>query len=445
MATSSGGPSTALGGGPSGPTPRGQRSSERTLEEWLFQEGYVFDFFQAVRLLEQLETIPAGDRSLKAAGTGIPDPVAAGFSQRSPVGRASAPDAEAVRFHARLALDFPPSAIHEIKRQSPDLSVPAMTVSFMGLTGPSGVLPRHYTELMMRMEREAKGREKRALRAWFDVFNHRFISLFYRSWDKYRFFLAFERGEYSRREPDTFTQGLLSLAGLGMHALRHRLHISARGTKGEGRGATDVGPGTPLAPHPSSPTPLPSLLGRIQDLSLLRYSGFFAHRPRNAVSLEAMLRAFLKLPVEVIQFQGQWLRLEATNCTSLGGRQVNNAMGINVIVGDRVWDVQSKIRIRLGPLTYPQFQSFLPDRSPTPRRKALFLLSQLVRLYVGPEIDVEFQLVLSKDEVPACALGAKDAALGSRLGWNTWSRKKPKDRDAQEAVFQADELVWTDS
>jgi type VI secretion system protein ImpH len=273
------------------------------------------------------------------------------------------------------------------------------------------------------------------------LFNHRFISLFYRSWDKYRFFLAFERGENARREPDTFTHGLLSLLGLGMPPLRNRLHISTRGPRDKGRGASVADSG---ATRPTPHAARPALLGRIEDLSLLRYSGFFAHRPRNAVSLEAMLRAFLKLPVQVIQFQGQWLRLEASNCTALGGRPVNNAMGINVIVGDRVWDVQSKIRIRLGPLTYPQFQSFLPDRSPTPRRKALFLLSQLVRLYVGPELDVEFQLVLSKDEVPSCTLGAKDSAMGSRLGWNTWSRKKPKELDAEEAVFQADELVWTE-
>ncbi|MCI0640823.1 MAG: type VI secretion system baseplate subunit TssG [Gemmataceae bacterium] len=435
MATSSGGPPIALSGGASSPAPRGQRASERTLEEWLFQEGYVFDFFQAVRLLEQLDSGPHAPRGDGVLPEQHNSPTRS-VGTTMPVGRSSAPDAEAVRFHARLALDFPPSAIHEIKRASPDLSIPAMTVSFLGLTGPSGVLPRHYTELMMQLERESRGREKLALRAWFDLFNHRFISLFYRSWDKYRFFLAFERGEYSRREPDTFTLGLLSLAGLGMPALRNRLHISARALSREGREASVTAQSAPF-------TSRPSLLGRIEDLSLLRYSGFFAHRPRNAVSLEAMLRAFLKLPVEVIQFQGQWLRLEATNCTALGGRQVNNAMGVNVIVGDRVWDVQSKVRIRLGPLTYAQFQAFLPDRSPTPRRKALFLLSQLVRLYVGPEMDVEFQLVLSKDEVPACALGARDSALGSRLGWNTWSRKKPKESDAQEAVFQADELVWT--
>ena len=189
---------------------------------------------------------------------------------------------------------------------------------------------------------------------------------------------------------------------------------------------------TPLGPAQA--------LGRINDLALLRYSGFFAQRPRNAASLGAMLGAYLQLPVKVLQFQGQWLRLEPTNCTSLGGRPHNNAMGINVIIGDRVWDVQSKIRVRLGPLTYEQFEAFLPDRAAIPQRKALFLLAQLVRLYVGPELDVEFQLVLRKADVPSSRFGPAQG-IGSRLGWNTWCRRKPKSLDAEEAVFQAQELV----
>lgn len=395
MATSGGKPTAPVTSvGPSGTKTRTPR--ERTLEDWLFEEGYVFDFFQAVRVMERL------------------DP------ERSPVGLANPPASETVRFLGRLSLDFPPSTIYEIKRPTPDIRLPAMTVSFMGLTGPSGVLPRHYTELLLRLDREAKGREKHALREWFDLFNHRFISLFYRAWEKYRFFLPFERGEFAKRDPDPFTLGLLSLIGLGTESLRNRLRITTVEIR-ENR-------------------PQERELGRINDLALLRYSGFFAHRPRNAVNLQALLCAYLRLPVEVIQFHGQWLRLEPDNCTALGGP---NQMGLNVIVGDRVWDVQSKIRIRLGPLSYEQFQAFLPDRSPVPERKALFLLTKLVRLYVGPELDMEFQLVLRKDEVPGCNLGPSTGAIGSRLGWNTWSRRKPKAQDAEEAVFKAEDLALT--
>ena len=88
------------------------------LEEHLYEEGYAFDFFQAVRLLERLETA------------------------RRPVGHAGPPSAEVARFRAYMSLSFPPSAVHEVSRPTSELPLPAVTVTFLGLTGPSGVLPR---------------------------------------------------------------------------------------------------------------------------------------------------------------------------------------------------------------------------------------------------------------------------------------------------------------
>jgi Type VI secretion, TssG/Histidine kinase-, DNA gyrase B-, and HSP90-like ATPase len=169
-------------------------------------------------------------------------------------------------------------------------------------------------------------------------------------------------------------------------------------------------------------------LTRLDDLALLRFSGLFAHRPRCAVSLEAFLQVYLKLPVKVLQFQGQWLHLNTDSQTSTGVS--NNRLGQDTLVGDRVWDVQSKVRIRLGPLTYAEFQELLPDRTNQPSRKRIFLLAQLVQYYLGAEFDVEFQLVLTKDEVPAARTGPQ-----SRLGWNTWARTQPYPRAADDTVF----------
>ena len=134
-----------------------------SLEERLYEEGFAFDFFQAVRVLERLET------------------------KRRPIGYAGPPSAEGCALRALLSLSFPPSAVYEVERPTAALPLPAMTVTFLGLTGPSGVLPRHYTELLLRLDREAKGPEKHALRRWLDLFNHRLLSLFYRAWEKYRF------------------------------------------------------------------------------------------------------------------------------------------------------------------------------------------------------------------------------------------------------------------
>jgi len=85
------------------------------------------------------------------------------------------------------------------------------------------------------------------------------------------------------------------------------------------------------------------------------------------------------------------------------------------VVGDAIWDQQSRIRLRLGPLTQEQYLNFLPSGN------ALKPLRELTRFFCGPELEVETQLILKQKEVPRCDLG-KDDLAGPRLGWFTWMR-----------------------
>ena len=366
-----------------------------SLIERLFAEGFAFDFFQAVRLLEKVGP------------------------ERGPVGHDSPPSEEVARFRAHLALSFPASAIYQIEAPNGP-AAPTMTVTFMGLTGPSGVLPRHYTEMLMRA-REVKGPERFVARDWFDLFNHRFISLFYRTWTKYRFWLTYERGEFAKLDPDLFTESLFSLIGMGTKSLRNRLRVAVR----------------PAADGAQRER----ILARVEDLSLIYYAGLFAHRPRCAISLERLLTDYFGVPARVVQFQGQWLRLDPENQSQLLGQEEKSAMGMNAIVGDRVWNIRSKIRICLGPLNYERFASFLPDQSTAPERKDFFRLMHLVRLYVGPELKVDIQLILKASEIPRCKM-LHEGGKGPRLGWNTWMTSRPMLHDSHDAVFDGFELSW---
>ena len=111
---------------------------------------------------------------------------------------------------------FPPA---RSRRWSAAVDGPgAMRVNFMGLTGPSGVLPLVYSELVIDRLRE----RDRTLRDFLDIFNHRMISLFYQAWEKYRFFVPYERGERDR-----FSHHVLALLGLG--------HARAAGPAGRSR------------------------------------------------------------------------------------------------------------------------------------------------------------------------------------------------------------------
>jgi type VI secretion system protein ImpH len=297
-----------------------------------------------------------------------------------------------------------------------------MVQAFMGLTGPSGVLPRHYTELIYKIERDIRTPEKHALRDWFDLFNHRLVSLFYLAWEKYRFYVPFERGEYDGPEPDPFTNSLYSLIGLGSRPLRGRLSVIARDGVDEYGDRQD------------------RVLARIEDLVLLHFSGTLGHRPRCAAALEAMLQDYFQVPTRIDQFQGQWLQLEPPSRTSLDGDRGNNQLGVTAVAGDRVWDRQSKFRVRLGSMSYAQFTDFLPDRDPVRERKTFFLLVHLVRLYAEPTLDFDVQLVLKAEEVPECQLTG-DGSLGARLGWNTWLLTRPATADAEDVILEGDEVL----
>ena len=121
----------------------------------LHDDGFSFEFFQAVSLLQRL------------------------MSDRRPVGHFSSPDDEAVRFRVNPRLASRPAR----SSNSNCPKAPAeMMVNFMGLTGPQGVLPHSYSELILERLRA----KDRSLAAFFDIFNHRAISLFYRAWQRTR-------------------------------------------------------------------------------------------------------------------------------------------------------------------------------------------------------------------------------------------------------------------
>ncbi|MFL5342351.1 MAG: type VI secretion system baseplate subunit TssG [Gemmataceae bacterium] len=338
------------------------------LIEQLFHEPHRFDFFQAVRLLERA-----------SAG-------------REPVGGDAHPEREAVRFRAWPSLTFPTAAVAGLERGEPA----ELTVGFLGLTGSAGVLPHHYTALLLTRLRARDF----SLRDFLDLFNNRLAALYYRAWEKYRLPAVFER---SRRrtlaEPDPVTKSLFCVTGLGTEGLRSRLEVD--------------------------------------PAAVLYYGGLFARGPRPAVSLECMLEDYFGVPVRVLQLQGQWLNLEEADRGRLppAGRAKGetNVLGRSLVVGRRVWDVQSKFRVRVGPLSYAQFRRLMPDGD------ALRPLARLTKLYAGSDLDFDVQPLLHGEEVPPLRLSAA-AAEKPRLGWNTWLRQRPFVRPAGDAVFRPAEI-----
>ena len=360
---------------------KGRRSAHNLIEA-LGKEPQRFEFFQAVRVLEQ-----QGRRQGR-------DPR---FETLRAVGEDSDPRREAVRFTATQSLAFPTSEVNAFResRAEPEAKrppgPPRMSVGFLGLTGPSGVLPQQFSELLIRSVRS----KSLSLRDFLDLFNHRTISLFVRAWEKYRLPPSYERGGAGGR--DAISGALYDLIGLGSGHLRERLEVN--------------------------------------DEAFVHYSGYLSHGPKSAAGLESMLSDYFERRVEIEQFKGRWMNLAPDELTAMPGPHDAEScfcqLGVNAVVGDRVWDVQGSFRIRIGPLTYAQFARFMPSG------EDLKKLAELTRLYVGPGLSVDVQLTLAKDEVPECQL-LSEGDSAPRLGWNTWIKHRPYREDVDDAVYLLD-------
>lgn len=327
------------------------------LSQALYEEPYRFDFFQAVRLLQRWR------------------PHGAALGRVGPAGD------EAVRVQTRQGLSFPASAVHQLKPPGRAGGPATLVVNFLGLTGPSGVLPHVYSELLWSRSRAGdQGPE-----AFLDLLNHRVVSLFYRAWEKHQVALQAERGQ-----GDRIAGHLFALMGLGLPGARER--------------------------H--------SFLDRL----LLKYAGHFASNRRPAAVLEGLLRDQTGLPVEVVQFQPRWYRFDEADRSTLSSRSRRQALGRGLVLGRGAWDGAGAVRLRLGPLSAEEFRDHLPER---PRFQAL---TELARLFLGAWPHIEVQLVLKAPDVPRCRLSTK-RDLAMRLGRDSWLVGRPAQRDSDDAVF----------
>jgi type VI secretion system protein ImpH len=301
--------------------------------------------------------------------------------ERESVGRFVPLASEVVHFSAHQTTTFPASEIQSLKFEE---GKPArMAVNFMGLTGPLGLLTPYYTEYILERMR----RKDFTLRDFLDIFNHRAISLFYRGWKKYRSGITHEAAG-----GNPLSSQLLALVGLGLPGLQERQTVA--------------------------------------DETIIYYAGLFSQHPRSAIALEQILSDYFGVATVVEQFAGAWYKLDRISQSSLdeSGRY-SEMLGLGTVLGDEVWDQQSVVRIRLGPLSMSQYLDFLPTGT------AWEPLRSMVRFYFNDQLDFEVQLVLRRDETPFCELGGLGEA-GPLLGWTTWAKTNELQRDPEETILK---------
>ena len=267
-------------------------------------------------------------------------------------------------------------------------SRPKLSVSFFGLVGSSGALPEHYTQMILERVRQ----KDYTLREFLDIFNHRLLSLFYRAWEKHSFPVSFETAAASREE-DVLTQAIWGLIGHRLPSSRDRMSLN--------------------------------------DDCFLYYAGQFSSKRPSLESLRACIQDFSGVQTEVEPLVGQWLTLDLPDQSRIGeppaGLSMGSELGIDTIAGQRVWDVENRFRVCLGPVDWETLSSYLPTQ---PKMR---VLTDFVRRFVGPQFDFDFQVLLLSKEVRGTQL-AQDQAFC--LGWNTWLGEWSFADDAKEAVFE---------
>ena len=339
---------------PDGGVPAELRSVARDLAE----HGRAYDFFRAVLLLERLR----------------PD--------RERLGGYASPDEEAVRIGVNPSLAFAPNQIHDLEiGHAGDDGAARMTVNFLGLVGPQGVMPTWYTQLVG--EREWEG--DTALRDFLDLFHHRMLSLFYRAWRKNRFLVSYEEAG-----DDPLSQHLLDLIGSGPPELRARTSVD--------------------------------------EHSLAFYAGLLSPQQRSARALEQLVADYFDVPAEVEQFVGGWYPVDRSHRCRLGAEDTASQLGVGAVVGDEIWDQQARVRIWIGPLSRERFEDFLPEGS------AHEELRSVVRFFGRGEYDFEARLIMAADEVPGVVLDSDDEK-SQALGWSTWIRTRPRRSHADETIL----------
>ncbi len=330
------------------------RGPDPLLIERLRSEPAAFEFGQAVRLLEV---------HARRASAG----------QRQRVGHDHLPESESVRFRVQPTLSFPVGPIQSVDAQADDEAGPAahVDVTFLGLIGPAATLPQHYTETVLLRShlRDA------SLRDFLDLFHHRAVSFFYRASHKYRLALSYGEGLEWGQSPDPILELLYALVGLGTGHLR----------------------GAHLA----------------DALTWVHFAGLYSDQRRSAAGLRVLIAALLGCPAQVEQLIGKWVELDSPSLTRLGDRRGgegrHDRLGQGLVLGTRVWDVASRVRVIAGPMSMQLFSRLQPGG------ELLGRIIELARAYTGTTIDCEFVWELDPLAIEGLRLGG-----GERLGRTAW-------------------------
>jgi len=300
------------------------------------------------------------------------------------VGRALRPGQESVRLGQEPSMAFPAAAVASIQevedasQPSAAKSVLRVLVNCFGMLGPNGPLPLHLTEYVWQ---RVNHHGDHSFARFLDLFHHRMLSFLYRAWVD-----ANPAVGHDRPETDRLPSQLGAFVGVGTPALRDK-----------------------------------DALG---DNSRRYYAGQFADPVAHPEGLRALIEDQFGVPAQIEEFVGEWADIPS-DCLwklpdlALGSAAESGRLGLSTNLGSRVWLVQNRFRVVLGPLSRHQFNRVSPGGPD------VAALTSLIRGYAGDGLRWDMRLCLYPEAVPTLQLGAAIIGQTSWL-WSTGG-EQPQD------------------
>lgn len=277
-----------------------------------------------------------------------------------------------VRFRNRLSMGFPPSEIDNVSSDALGIRI---TPAFMGLLGSQGTLPLHYSE---RINRHEKSSSDGGPRAFLDMLSHRALGMFYEAWARHRPDCMVTPGG-----GDAFGRMLGALSG-------------ARPEEDE----------------------------TLARETLAFYAMQIRSRAVSAPLLAGLLAEYFDVPFAVEQLVGEWQNLPPADQARLGVANVD--LGGGVLLGERIYRCDARVRLRIGPLDRAGYDRFLPGHSGALRLQAMLALQ------CGIDICYEIHLIQRAEDVRGFGL---DDAHGARLGVDSCLYSAPPQRDREDLMY----------